>query len=210
MKTKMYKVTNNKKSYKRTYQNGTAFVLPNLLPKRKISLLTRIKFGLKMWYEKWKYHIASLVLGAIIGCLIGLFLADNPYKQVKLDSLNDVGRNIDVKAVEVTPQRYCGDPQAYLRCKAQDLGISDTTTSKIINMISTCENGKWKPDAYNINTDAHRTMDVGIMMVNLYWHPDVTLSDMVDYKKNIDYGLKMFLDQGFEPWSCAHKLGYVK
>jgi hypothetical protein len=48
------------------------------------------------------------------------------------------------------------------------------------------------------------------MQVNLYWHPDVTLTEMVDYKKNIDYGLKMFLKQGFEPWSCAHRLGYVK
>ena len=158
-------------------------------------------------FQRWfnKYTLAALVDGAIIGLLFGCALF-YPYKT----SPEAVKPTIEVKAVENTPKRYCDDPQAYLRCKAQDMGIDDYTTSKIINMISTCENGKWKPDAINVNNDKVKSMDVGIMMINLYWHPDVTLADMIDYKKNIDYGLNMFLKQGFEPWSCAHKLGYVK
>lgn len=151
--------------------------------------------------------------GFVLCFIIGLFLFVWYQVDHQIISPRAAGMMITNPVGEIKAQednRYCGDPQAYLRCKAQDLGIDDYTTSKIINMISTCENGKWKPDAYNINTDAHKSMDVGIMMVNLYWHPDVTLTEMVDYKKNIDYGLKMFLDQGFEPWSCAHRLGYVK
>ena len=78
-------------------------------------------------------------------------------------------------------------------------------------MITTCENKKLDPEAYNINNDKYRSMDVGIMMINMYWHRhEVKLVDMLDPFKNIDYGYKLFLEQGFEPWACAHKLGYVK
>ena len=159
--------------------------------------------------EVFRQRRAGFVLCLIILSLIWCAV----YGNTKETSPSDVKSMIDTPVVKVIAQedkRYCGDPQAYLRCKAQDLGIDDYTTSKIINMISTCENGKWKPDAININNDKVKSMDVGIMMINLYWHPDVTLADMIDYKKNIDYGLNMFLKQGFEPWSCAHKLGYVK
>jgi len=114
-----------------------------------------------------------------------------------------------VKPVQAM-DRYCGDPKSYLRCKAQDLGIDDFTTSKIIRMIGECENKAWNPEAININNDSHKSMDVGIMMINMYWHRnEVKLSDMLDYKKNIDFGLKMFQDQNFEPWVCAHKLGFT-
>ena len=159
--------------------------------------------------EVFRYYRAGFVLCLIIMALVYCAVFGNT-QNTSPNALEHTISSPVVKVLADEDKRWCGDPKSYLRCKAQDLGIDDYVTSKIINMISTCENSKWNPEAINVNTDKHRSLDVGIMQVNLYWHPDVTLTEMVDYKKNIDYGLKMFLKQGFEPWSCAHRLGYVK
>lgn len=161
--------------------------------------------------EVFRQRRAGFVLCLII-CLLAFIAYDLSTRDSEITSPNDLESMISGNVVKVEAKednRYCGDPQAYLRCKAQDLGIDDYTTSKIINMIGTCENGTWDPERINQNTDRTRSLDVGIMQINLYWHPDVTLSEMIDYKKNIDYGLNMFLKQGFDPWTCGHKLGYV-
>jgi hypothetical protein len=185
-----------------------------------VAFIKIMKFKIKNLSDNQKYYRkqifrqrrAGFVLCLIICTVLFLYFFGNTLidsKRTTSEALKQTITNPVGEVMADEDNRYCGDPQAYLRCKAQDLGIDDYTTSKIINMISTCENGKWNPEAININTDKHRSMDVGIMMVNLYWHPDVTLTEMIDYKKNIDYGLQMFLDQGFEPWTCAHKLGYI-
>jgi len=178
--------------------------------KEKFEIKNMLGSSQKRTYRReiFRQRRAGFVLCLIIMAVVYCAVFGNT-KRTSPEAVKSIINTPVVKIEAKEDKRYCGDPQAYLRCKAQDLGIDDYTTSKIINMIGTCENGKWNPEAINVNTDKHKSLDVGIMQVNLYWHPDVTLTEMIDYKKNIDYGLKMFLDQGFEPWSCAHKLNYV-
>lgn len=157
--------------------------------------------------EVFRQRRAGFVLCLIIMSLIWCAVYGNT-KKTSPEALKQTVSNPVVKVEAKEDKRYCGDPQAYLRCKAQDLGIDDFTTSKIIRMIGECENRAWNPEAINVNNDSHKSIDVGIMMINMYWHRnEVKLSDMLDYKKNIDFGLKMFQDQGFTPWVCAKKMG---
>jgi hypothetical protein len=197
---KMYKVIKNKKSY-----SSKAFVLPNLLPKRKISLLTKIRFALKMWYEKWKYHIASLVLGAIIGIMIGLFLADNPYRtSPEVVGLKNVGK---VQQVEATQDKYqlrgyayCYDVEVCIRDIGEELEFSNKDILIAIN-ISRAESG-FRSDALGVNTN--KSVDRGAMQINSI-HKRLSNADAFDYEKNIRFAYQLRKEQGnWNAWSTCH------
>jgi len=90
-------------------ENKQEFKIKNLLDQR---------YKRNQDFQRWfnKYTLAALVDGIILGALVGLFIADNPYKEVKLDSPNDVKQTIEVKAVEVTTNEVACDydPITYL------------------------------------------------------------------------------------------------
>jgi len=161
-------------------------------------------------FQRWfnKYTLAALVDGIILGSLFGLFIADNPYKQVKLDSPNDGKSMIEVKAVEVTSNEVpCDyDPITYLRCKGTQLGIKDTEITKIIATMK-CESGL-RPDALNKNSNG--TFDVGIGQINDVHSKRISRQDRMDFVKNIDFIYTLYQEQGLNPWVCARKLGYIK
>jgi len=179
--------------------------IENLITKKnRLDRRYKLIVELERWFNK--YTLASAMWSLIITSTAWCYLSDRtslqPLKQTIIPKVEEV------KAIEL--KRFCDDPISYIRCRGQQLGIDDYTITKIIHMIITCENKSLNPEAININTDKHKSMDVGIMQINMYWHRnEVKLVDMLDFKKNIDYGYKLFLDQGFTPWSCAHKLGYI-
>ena len=151
-------------------------------------------------FQRWfnKYTLAALVDGIILGSLVGLFIADNPYKEVKLDSPSGVKQTIEVKAVDNTPQRYCDSPIDYIRCSGEDLGKSNKEISVMIN-IAKCESG-YREDAINVNTN--KTIDRGIFQLNSI-HKDISNADAFTFKSNIDYAWKMFTRQGTTPWDSS-------
>ena len=171
--------------------------------------LTDRRFSQLDDFNFWQNHgltICAVLLGIATAILLSTLY---PHRTSPKPPESKIELKVEeVKAAE-TPCDY--DPLTYLRCRGKQLGVDDYTISKIIRMITTCENSKLNPEAINVNTDKHRSLDVGIMQINMYWHRnEVKLVDMLDFKKNIDFGYKIFLEQGFEPWSCAHKLGFVK
>ena len=104
----------------------------------------------------------------------------------------------EAKAFE-TPCDY--DPITYLRCRGKQLGISDYKITQLIQ-VAKCESGL-NPDALNKNTNG--SFDVGVFQINTV-HKQ---KNMTDFVKNIDYGYKLYQEQGLRPWVCARKLGLV-
>lgn len=74
-----------------------------------------------------------------------------------------------------------------------------------------CESGA-KPN--NMNTDVNtRDYSVGLFQINLYGnlkHSRPSEEWLKDAFNNITYAKQMYDKQGWQPWSCARKLGYVK
>lgn len=53
--------------------------------------------------------------------------------------------------------------------------------------------------ATNTNTDKFKSIDRGVFQINSHWHPE--FKDYFNYKKNIDYAYKIYLDRkGFDAW----------
>ena len=106
---------------------------------------------------------------------------------------------------------YEADPLRYLRYRGEELGLDQYEITRFITLFTRCENSGLNPEAININNDKHRSMDVGIAQINMYWHRDrVKLIDMLDPVKNIDFAYKLYQEQGLTPWTCARVLGYIK
>ena len=142
--------------------------------------------------------IAKILLSFIfISAAIAIALQS--IKQPRWVSPKATGRTNEIKVQEVKaieiPCDY--DPITYLRCRGRQLGINDFTISKIIR-VAQCES-HLNPDALNKNTNG--TFDVGIFQINTV-HGQ---KNMTDFVKNIDYGFKLFQEQGFSPWLSSAK-----
>ena len=186
----MYKVIKNKKSYSTTYQNGTAFVLPNLLTKK-------LKADRRFYIvQRIRQYIAAIVLGIIIGLLFGCAMF-YPYKT----SPQAIKQTIEVKAVEVTTT-----PKITWNDAIREVFPKDEAGK----MIRICmkENGKQNPYALNENTNG--TYDYSWCQVNSCHKPknmtdDQWKENLRDPMFNAQQVKKIYLSQGWGAWVVFNK-----
>jgi len=155
-------------------------------------------------FQRWfnKYTLAALVDGVILGALVGLFIADNPYKQVKLDSPNALQTTLEVKAVEVTTQRYCDSPIDYIRCSGEDLGKSNKEISIMINIAK--KESNMNQLAKNKSSSASGLFQI----ISGTWYSNDCVGDKWNFKDNTDCAWKIQTKRGFQPWEVC-TLGLV-
>lgn len=154
---------------------------------------------IQRWFNKGT--LASVWLGLLIGTVFTVWLHGKLHPQT---SPQPPKQTIEVKAEEYTREYYESDPLRYIRFRGQELGYDDYTISDFIK-IARCESGfNLDPNAININNDKHKSMDVGIFQINTYWHRDrVTVKEMLDPVKNIDFAYQLLSEQGFNPWNSS-------
>ena len=164
----------------------------------RIDKRTKTYKTLHLWFNQ--YTRAAFVAGIIVGSLIGFSL-----KQELRTSPEPLETIVsEIKADEPPIEYYQETPLRYLRYKGEQLGIDEYTITKFI-LVMKCESGL-RPNAINKNTNG--TFDLGIGQINDVHSKRISRADRLDFVKNIDYGYKLFLEQGFNPWYCARKLGY--
>lgn len=67
-----------------------------------------------------------------------------------------------------------------------------------------------RPDAFNVNTDAHHSVDRGLWQINDYWHPEV--SDDCAYRPLCNARNAYRISNGFTdftPWSTFNNGAYL-
>jgi len=100
----------------------------------------------------------------------------------------------------------CENPKGYLECQVYKGIITWAEHNKLTKIIQ-CESG-WRTDAINKNNNG--TFDLGLFQINTVHGKKISRADALDFKKNIDFGIKLFKEQGLRPWVCARKLGISK
>lgn len=146
--------------------------------------------------KKAKNHEINCYLGAVVlGFLAGVILATTLFRAKR--ELPEQPVIQPVKAEE--PKKFCGDVISYIRCKGEELGVSNQNIMTMIR-IAKCESGL-RENAYNVNTN--KTIDGGVFQINSVHK--VPLKVVFDYEANIDYAYKLFLAQGFNPWSASKR-----
>lgn len=88
---------------------------------------------------------------------------------------------------------------------------------KAIVMIKTCENGTFSPtrmSGVNFHKDGRKTIDVGVMQINVDVENTKEIERLKDYKYNIDRGYEKYkMGDGrkhrnsFYLWTCGHVVG---
>lgn len=92
----------------------------------------------------------------------------------------------------------CETPKGYLECKVYKGEITWEEHDKLYKIID-CES-KWNPNAINTK-NKNGTYDRGLFQINSV-HKTLTNEDAFNFKKNIDFGIKLFKSQGLKPWVC--------
>jgi len=156
-------------------------------------------------FQRWfnKYTLAALVDGIILGALVGLFIADNPYKQVKLDSPSGLQTTLEVKAVDNEPQRYCDSPIDYIRCSGEDLGKSNKEISIMINIAK--KESNMNPKAKNKSSSASGLFQI----IAGTWYSNDCTGDKWNFKDNTNCAWKIQTQRNFQPWEVCTN-GMVK
>jgi hypothetical protein len=70
--------------------------------------------------------------------------------------------------------------------------------------VARCESGLWT-GAWNSTGEDSR----GLWQLNLKAHPEFGTWNLFDPQINAYFAFHLWLAQGWGPWTCAHKLGYV-
>lgn len=145
--------------------------------------------------QKAKNHTFNCYFGAVVmGFLAGIILAVTLLRAKKEVPAEPI-KVQEIKAEE--PQRFCGDVISYIRCRGEDLGVSNQNIMTMIR-IARCESGL-REEAVNKNRNG--TIDGGVFQINSVHKQK--LSNVFDFRFNIDYAYKLFLSQGFGPWSAS-------
>ena len=140
----------------------------------------------------WKAIVILMAL-IIVWALISKFvnrdplispIVINPVKQVYAESIS------------------CENPKGYLECKVY-AGVITWEDHEKLSKIIDCES-KWNPNALGVNKSG--SVDRGIFQINNRFHPKLTNEQAFDFKKNIDYGIKLYKAQGVNPWTCKYVL----
>jgi len=145
------------------------------------------------------FGIGWLIL--LAGMLVGYWYGQS--KKPLISPLVIGPTQVMAKEPEVVVRCEAG-PKEYLECQVYQGKISWEDHAKLSKIIK-CESG-WNPEVLNKNKNG--TFDSGLFQVN-----DVHKQkryEMLDFKKNIDFGIKLYKKQGVTPWVCAGKLGISK
>jgi len=146
--------------------------------------------------KKAKNHQFNCYLGAaVMGFLAGIILATTLLRAKKEVPAEPIVHKVEAQA----PERFCGDVISYIRCRGEDLEVSNQNIMTMIR-IAKCESGL-REDAYNVNRN--KTIDGGVFQINSVHKQK--LSNVFDFRFNIDFAYKLFLAQGFGPWSASKK-----
>jgi hypothetical protein len=152
--------------------------------------------------QMFKKYLSVILWGIIIGCLLGLFLADNPYGN-ELSLSRAFSQTVDNKKVVVEAKEipFCYDVIGCIRDVGEELGMSNKDILIAIN-ISKNESG-FRADAIGKNTNG--TFDIGAMQINDVHGKRISRADRLDYEKNIRFAYKLRLEQGnWNAWSTCH------
>lgn len=108
-----------------------------------------------------------------------------------------------VKQIQASERVYisCETPEGYLECQVYNGNITWQEHDRLAKIIK-CESG-WNPDAHHVNTNG--SVDRGLFQINSI-HKTISNQDSYDFKKNIDFGIKLFKRQGYTPWVCNKKI----
>lgn len=120
--------------------------------------------------------------------------------------------------VLVSPQAYivteahaydqvigCESPTGYIVCKVykEELTVKQ---AELLIAIAKAESGM-NPNAINVNRNG--TVDRGVFQINSI-HKSLSNEDAFNFKKNIDFAIKMMQRQGFTPWVAYNTGAYKK
>lgn len=112
-----------------------------------------------------------------------------------------------VKEVLVTPTPPIKNPSSeqeqivmYIR------EVFGADSDKAFKLLS-CENKRLNPNAININTDSHRSRDLGVFQINEYWQRTQG-KFLLNWKINIEVAHQLYVENGdFHLWTCGRKFG---
>lgn len=139
----------------------------------------------------WVRLGTSALLGILAGVILGLTLFWEKKTVFKI-----------VKVVEHPAPVQAYEPPApidYIRLRAEQLGVPNSDILTLIR-IAKCESGM-NPEAVNFNTN--RTWDAGLFQINKVHKQK--LSSMLDYTQNVEYALKLYKAQRFNPWYSSRR-----
>lgn len=93
--------------------------------------------------------------------------------------------------------------QRYLLTVLEEYGLGKDY--EILSKVITCESN-FKANALHFNTNG--TTDVGLFQINDIH--GLSVEDRLSPQKNIEYGVKLYAEQGLAPWVCARIMGMIK
>lgn len=167
--------------------------------KTKSRLKQRNKIG--QFRRSYWWHFAPLIY--LIVSIIALYILQLLYTSKELiDPCNGCSFNFSARAYESheivkevieTPKTQKEQIIAYI---TEVFGEEAPNAFNILY----CENRGLRPDAINHNRNG--SIDEGIFQINSI-HGQ---SDMLNWKKNIDFAYKLFKRGGWSQWSCSHRV----
>lgn len=107
-----------------------------------------------------------------------------------------------VKEVQAKEFISCETPKGYLECKVYS-GEITWEEYDLLSRIIKCESG-WNPEAINTK-NKNGTYDRGLFQSNSVHIKTLSNDDAFNFKKNIDWGIRLFKKQGTSPWSSSRK-----
>lgn len=155
------------------------------------------------WYSSPQvFTVAGYVyLAVAAGLLIWAYIA-RANSQPLLSPLATGPVPVYAKEPEVVIS--CEDPRGYLECQAYQKVIT-WDQYRIMEAIAEAES-HFNENALGNNGD---TVDRGIFQINNKWHKKLSNQDAFNFKKNIDYAIKVMKESGYTQWS-AYKNGSYK
>ena len=146
--------------------------------------------------EVFRYYRAGfvlcLIIMALVYCAVTVKTSDT--------SPNALEQPVEVKAVEITQTKIACDYDAitYIRCRGEQLGMSNQDITKMIRIARAESN--FNQYAKNPNSTAK-----GIyQFIDSTWRSNCLKDGNVyDFKANIDCAWKVYQKQGDRPWNAS-------
>ena len=146
------------------------------------------------------------IVGVIFLIVLALLLALSYYKQENerplISPLADGVMPVYAKEPEVVIS--CDNPRGYLECLAYQKVIS-WDQYRIMEAIAEAES-HFNENAIHLNEDS---IDRGIFQINSKFHKKLTNVEAFQFKRNIDYAIKVMKSSGYTQWA-AYKNGSYK
>lgn len=170
-----------------------------------------IKKSPKWTIKKVSKHSLTIYKSIII--LMALFtLWAYINRQVNKGKLISPLVNITVPQVQASEPVVisCEDPRGYLECQMYN-GNLTAEEYRIMEAIAEAES-HFNPNAsqVNIHKDGSTSIDRGIFQLNHRYQKAISNEDAFNFKKNIDYAIKLMKRSGYGQWSAFNNGSYIK